>query len=87
MLILVLPIKDIVGACYTYYTNINNVRIRYQALGLATKQTHTKIDVDVNYGDSFLEYLKEKNPNLEFVESNELSEIDFIDWVEKIQKK
>lgn len=85
-IIVVIPIQDIVGACYTYYTNMNNKRIRYLTVGIVTKKAQCRIEAKQKYADGFFAFLKERVPSVQIISNRELSENDFFSWTKELQK-
>lgn len=85
-IIMVIPIKDIIGACYTYYTNAYYKRIEYLTIGIVTKKVKIRIDAKKKYGDGFFAFLKDRVPSVQMIADKEISENKFFKWTKELQK-
>lgn len=89
----VIPIRNIIGACFTYCETLSFFLIdkpkpgKVLAVGLVTKDSDVRINTDKNPGTAFINMLKEKNPGIIISDDDALREKAYMAWVKELQKK
>lgn len=88
---IVIPIRDIIGVCFTYqeefYSVGSKVKTRKSlAVGICTDKLKYTIFADRDLGNEFFAMLKSKNPNIKIKNDEILSEKAFDQWVQVQQE-